>query len=118
MNNQLKNINLVLNTLNEDIKKIKEKVKNLLNENKENNYTIAEIDIKDEDLNKDIWILNSYEACLRTPGKWIKDEIFNNENEIKKCEIKINDELIPFNYFHKFKSKGKYIIKYIYLKII
>ena len=28
------------------------------------------------------------------------------------CEIKINDELIKFNYFHKFKSKGKYKIKY------
>ena len=110
VNIQLKGVNIILNTLNEDIKKIKEKVKNLLNEN--NNYIIAEIDIKDEDVNKDIRILNSYEACLRTPGKWIKDEIFNNENEIKKCEIKINDELIPFNYFHKFKSKGKYIIKY------
>ena len=110
VNIQLKGVNIILNTLNEDIKKIKEKVKNLLNEN--NNYIIAEINIKDEDLNKDIRILNSYEECLRTPGKWIKDEIFNNENEIKKCEIKINDELIPFNYFHKFKSKGKYIIKY------
>ena len=110
INGQLKGINIILNTLNEDIKKIKEKVKNLLNEN--NNYIIAEINIKDEDLNKDIRILNSYEECLRTPGKWLKDEIFNNENEIKKCEIKINDELIPFNYFYKFKSKGKYIIKY------
>ena len=35
-----------------------------------------------------------------------------NEEEIKKCEIRINDELIPFNYFHKFNNKGKYIIKY------
>ena len=34
--------------------------------------------------------------------------------KLKKCEIHINDELIPFNYVHKFKTKGKYIIKYIF----
>ena len=42
----------------------------------------------------------------------IKDEIYKNEEEIKKCEIKINDELIPFNYFYTFKSTGRYEIKY------
>ena len=35
-----------------------------------------------------------------------------NEQEIKMCEISINDKLIPFNYFHKFEEKGKYKIKY------
>ena len=33
VNIQLKGVNIILNTLNEDIKKTKEKVKNLLNEN-------------------------------------------------------------------------------------
>ena len=42
----------------------------------------------------------------------IKDEIYKNEEDIKKCEIKINDELIPFNYFYTFKSTGRYEIKY------
>ena len=32
--------------------------------------------------------------------------------EIKKCEIRINDKLIPFTYLYKFTNKGKYIIKY------
>ena len=36
----------------------------------------------------------------------------NNEEDIKKCEIKINDKLIPFNYKYKFNSQGKYKIKY------
>ena len=37
---------------------------------------------------------------------------FENEKEIKEnCEIKINDKIIPFNYFHKFKKKGKYKIE-------
>ena len=110
VNVQLKGIIIILNNLNEDIKKSKEKVKNLLNEN---NYIIAEINIEENDMNKNIRILNSYEECLRTePDTVFKDEKYKNENEIKKCKIRINDELIPFNYFHKFKSKGKYIIKY------
>ena len=76
------------------------------------NYIIAEINIE-EDINKDIRFINSYEEYFRTnPGKLIENDTFKNEEEIKKCKIKINDELIPFNYYHKFASKGKYIIKY------
>ena len=37
VNIQLKGVNLILNTLNEDIKKTKDKVKSLLNDNNENN---------------------------------------------------------------------------------
>ena len=75
------------------------------------NYIIAEIDIKDNDINKDLRIINSYEESMRCQGvNVLEDE--NNEEEIKKCEIKINNEIIPFNYFFKFPKKGKYIIKY------
>ena len=125
MNIQLKSVNLILNTLNEDINKINEKLKNLLNDNtikeikinkelnidKINNYIVAEIVIKEEDINKNIRIINSYEERCRTNNYEIKNE-FKNEEEIKKCEISINDELIPFNYFHKFNTKGKYKIIY------
>ena len=62
VNVQLKGINIILNNLNEDIKKAKEKVKSLLNEN---NYIIAEINIEENDLNKNIRIINSYDECLR-----------------------------------------------------
>ena len=80
---------------------------------KESNYIIAEIFIKEKYVNKDIRIINSYEEMMRnTTYEFIKDDKFKNEDEIKKCEIEINGELIPFNYFHKFKSKGKYAIKY------
>ena len=118
MNNQLKNVNLILNTLNEDINKINEKLNNLLNNNKikfenlNNNYIIAEINIKEEDINKEIRLLNSYEESLRINESIDKSLNINNENEIKNCEIRINNELIAFNYIHKFKSSGKYIIKY------
>ena len=81
--------------------------------NKNNNCIIAEIDIKDDDINKEIRILNSYEEYQRNtnPDKEL-DECEKNEEEIKKCEIKINNEVIPFSYFYKFKNKGKYNIKY------
>ena len=84
----------------------------------ENNYIIAEINIKEEDINKDIRILNSYEESLRIDEYLDKNLNLNNENEIKNCEITINNQLIPFNYIHKFKSSGKYIIKYTFKNII
>ena len=79
-----------------------------------NNYIIAELNITDDWVNEDIRIINSYEDTRKIfiIGHNIKEEEYKNEEEIKKCQITINDEPIPFNYFHKFKSKGKYIIKY------
>ena len=42
-----------------------------------------------------------------------------NEKEIKdNCKIRINDEFIPFSYFHKFNKKGNYTILYIFKKNI
>ena len=80
------------------------------------NYILVEIDIKDEDINKEIGIINCSEEIIRqTKILQLKDELLENEDEIKKCEIMINDEKIPFNYFHKFKSKGKYNIKYSFI---
>ena len=122
VNLQLKNVNIVLNTLNEDIKNINNKLNNLININNEinikneniNNYIIAEIEIKDEDINKDIRIINSYEESLKINEYIEKNQNLNNEEEIKKCIIKINEKVIPFNYIHKFESKGKYTIKYIF----
>jgi len=95
------------------------------------NYIISEIIIEDNNINENIRIINCYEEFIRNEirknsdlnywdeeykkryylnGKMNKDLM--NEKEIKKCEISINDKLIPFNYFHKFEEKGKYKIKY------
>ena len=51
-------------------------------------------------------------------GNNLKEEEYRNEKEINKCRITINDEPIPFNYFHKFESKGKYIIKYSFMNYL
>ena len=71
---------------NEYIKKINDKLNNLININNEikikneniNNYIIAEIEIKDEDINKDIRIINSYEESLRINEYIKKNENWNN----------------------------------------
>ena len=83
----------------------------------DNNCIIAEINIEEEDLNKEIRIINSYEEVIREDlyfGISNKDFVkFENEKEIKdNCKIKINDNYIDFNYFFKFKEKGQHIIKY------
>ena len=102
--------------IGELINEINNSNNNLYNNNKinNNNYIIAEIFIKDEDINEDIRIINSYEEQYR---KWKLDKIkkkYKNEKEIKECEIKINGVIIPFNYYYKFKNKGKYTIKYTF----
>ena len=92
-----------------------EKEENKININNDNNYIIAEINIQDENINKDVRIINSYEEYMRNNSSTPKlSDNFLNEEEIKKCEIRIENELIPFNYFHQFKSVGKYIITYTF----
>ena len=90
--------------------------KKLINDLKsKKNYIIAELCIKEEDINKDIRILNSYEEYMREklPNYSLKEEDMN-EKEINKCKIKINGKTIPFTYYHKFKDKGNYTIKYYF----
>ena len=77
------------------------------------NYIIAEIYIDEENINKNIRIINSYEEYMRNkfPNS-ILNEYKMNEKEIEECEIEINYELIPFSYCYKYKDIGKYIVKY------
>ena len=163
-----KNINF-LTKLNSGIfiGEIFKEISNDKNSEEINNFIIAEIFIGEENVNKDIRIINSYEEFKRKidddndndnnvnnndnnkngnndyndddnnnnddnddndddnddNNDYNNDNNDNNEDkeiipekkneeEIKKCEIKINDEIIQFNYFHKFENKGTYIIKY------
>ena len=58
------------------------------------NYINAEIYIKEEDINKNIRIINSFEN-VKKENKWKHEETDNikaNEKEIKRCKIKINGE--------------------------
>ena len=100
----------------------------LKNSKIKDNFIISEIVIENNDINENIRIINCYEEFIMNKirenpnlneefkkkyypdGKLNKDLM--NEQEIKICEISINDKLIPFSYFHKFEEKGKYKIIY------
>ena len=104
---------------NKDKKLEKKKINDKLLNKNGINYIIAEIEIKEEDLYKDIRIINSFEHCrngiILEREKGEKEEDFENEREIKQnCEIIINNEKIPFSFFYKFNKKGKYIILYLF----
>lgn len=103
---------------------IENKIKKIMNiyekmNNKYTNYIIAELEIKQEDLNKNIRIINSFEQCKKEEEWEDEDDDCKcqNEKEIKEnCEIKINNEIVPFSYFHKFDKEGKYQIQYSFKK--
>ena len=93
------------------------KINNKKNIKISENYFISEIEIKNEDINKDIRIINSFEEYKRNnKRKDEKDDYkYKNEKEIKEnFKIEINNKIIPFSYFYKFKEKGKYFIKYTF----
>ena len=87
---------------------------------KKDNFIIGEINIKDEEVNKPIRIINSYEEYIQSNGNPLEkmEDNLMNEKEIKECEIRINHELIKFNYFHMFPNKGKYKIKYKFKRLL
>ena len=75
--------------------------------------------MNEDDINKDIRLINSFENIKREYG-W-KDEKDHykklNEKEIKEnIEIKINGKIIKFTCCYKFKNEGKYIIEYSFKK--
>ena len=127
--NNLKEIinhnNIMINDIKEAINdySIINRFKNIMNfYDKINNinnsyYIVSELDIKEKDINKNIRIINSFEQCKREKlieGYGENDNQFENEREIKECIIKVNNKTVPFNYFYKFKEKGKYQIQYIF----
>ena len=86
-----------------------------------NNYIIGTINISENDINKEIRIINSYEEFIREQNrnkytiKIEEEEKYKNEKEIKECIIKIDDkQLSSFSYFHKFKQVKYYTIKYTF----
>ena len=84
---------------------------------KYNNCIVAEININENEINKDIKIINSFENAKKEYHfKDMKEDYkYKNEKEIKnKCIIKINNKIIKFNYYYKFKSIGKYKIEYFF----
>jgi len=105
----------ILDDINEKIKRKKSNINNIIT-----NYIIAEIEIKSENINKDVRIINSFEQIVKE-AKCFKFEIeyppFENLKEIlESIEISIDENDIPFDYFYKFKNQGKHTILYSFKK--
>ena len=81
------------------------------------NLIIAKFNIKED--NYRARIINSYENAVKE-GLNIKEigGLDKNENEIKNCDIYINNLKIDFNYFYIFPQKGHYEIIYIFHNLI
>ena len=93
------------------------KQQNINKDSNDNNYITAEIDIKDDEINEEIRIINSYEEFERCLGNKDFEKEKMNEELIKTFEIKLNNASIPFTYLYKFPKKGIYTIKYSFNKI-
>ena len=89
------------------------------NKNEENLDNIIIGDIKIKKNNLTTRIINSYENVkYEDKNKNNYDKSKENEEEIKDCEIFINDKKINFTYYYKFPSPGKYIIKYKFKRLL
>ena len=105
-------------------RKIYKEYKKYENEIKNNNNNIevsvikAEINIKPDDVGKNIQIINSYENIKKIKQTLVRvrnddDLKYKNENDIKEnIEIKIDGKIIEFSYVYQFEKEGNYKIEY------
>ena len=117
VNNYLEEIKI---NINNEVDKIENNIKIMNINYKNKNIIIGEIYINENNINKDIKIINSYENVQReNPFFNSAESIYNNEKEIKRhILIKINEKKIKFAYCYKFNEKGKYIIEYSFKKCL
>ena len=85
------------------------------------NFITGEIDIGQEDINKNIQIVNSFENVKTVKSKFLNYESddwkYENEKEIREnIGIKINGKKIDFTYYHQFKKEGTYKIVFSFKK--
>ena len=127
INSQLKNINYIINGMNEDIKKINNQLNQIkfIPINNINNNKIKEDKIK-ENKNEIICIYNKQDDEINILhdynidiSKWPEEEkksFIEAKNDIngKNIDIYINDKKIEFNYKYKSKEKGDIKVKFIF----
>ena len=87
------------------------------------NRIVAILVVIQDNVNKDLPIINSFENSRRTSIlnqynliNSFSDERYNNEEDIKQCEIKVDGEKIDFSYTLRFPKPGQHIITYSFKK--
>ena len=87
----------------------------------QDNYITGVINITEDDINKEVQVINSYDELKRNGNPDVKQEKYSNDDDWKRenekeikdnCEIQINGKNSPFAYFFSFKEVGNYQIKY------
>ena len=126
---QLENINVLINNINEDIKKSNNKLNiNKINDNniiKTNNNNKKEIQkneiicIYNKQKNK-INLLYDYNRDISEWTEKEKKQYIEGKNNINEnnIDIYINDKKIKFNYKYKSNEKGNIKVKFIFNKLI
>ena len=104
------------NILNNDNKNNNKKNDKIQEKENLDNVIIGNFKIEGDDLRQRI--ISSYEDLKRENIYIFDDELKKIEEEIKDCEIFINDNKIDFTYFYKFPKTGNYIIKYKFKKLL
>ena len=100
---------------NNETNKVIAKIPSSFNNSKENNFIIAEVNIDPIYSNKFIRVINSFEEFRRgNLTLRVDNEMrFENEEDIKDCNIEIDGKKVDFFYCYPF-SPGKHEIKYTF----
>ena len=125
INSQLKNINYIINGMNEDIKKINNQLNQIkfIPINNINNNKIKEDKIK-ENKNEIICIYNKQDDEIDLLYDYnensSEESYIEAKNDIngKNIDIYINDKKIEFNYKYKSKERGDIKVKFIFNKLL
>ena len=82
------------------------------------NFIVGEIEINEYNVNQEIPIICSFHQKMRGDMGPEFAENIDLEEEMKNCEIEIEDIKIPFSYTHKFTKIGNYKIIYSFKKYL
>jgi len=128
--NQLKNINVLINNINEDIKKMNNKLNTIkLNFSDDNIKTNDSDNKKEESLKNEITcvynkqedeidLLHDYSEDMKDWPDELKKLYIEGKNNINEnnIDICINDKKIKFNYKYKSNEKGNIQVKFVFKK--
>ena len=86
--------------------------------NKTKNYIVAEFSVSENDVFKNMIIINSYEEFKKHNPSIEFNKKFENEKELmKNCQLEMDNKILPFTYSYEFNTLNL-TIKYLFKKNI
>ena len=119
INENNKKLNNEINKFNEGL--INNQIDNKIIDNNNPNYTnnktnyiVAEFSVSENDVFKNISIINSYEEFEKYNPLIEFNKKFENEKELmKNCQLEIDNKILPFTYSYEFNTLNL-TIKYLF----